>query len=803
MPEGLLSQALEPVVPAAAPERPGDGVASGVTAVLVTWGATVAGATAAAVGGLYLLAWLVGAAARWSAAGVLTMKTNMAASLLMAGVSLLLIEPRRTSSSRRAVGMVLAGAVFLVGALTVCEHIFNADFGIDQLLATEAPGAFATAQPNRVGPPGCMSLMLIGAALLARARRRRIASYFALATAAVVLLPAVGFIAGVVQFYGQRATGIAWLTVLALVLLSAGIHLAEGPAGVFGLVFRDDPGGRLLRRLLPAVALAPLIFQCLQRMGAHVGMYGHNTGVGLLLVGLVLFTSALLWQGALHLSTEAAHSREAETEARWRADLLDLVHDAILVWSRENGIEAWNQGAQELYGFTSRDATGRHPDALLHTETAQPLADIQEEVQRAGRWEGELRHRTKDGREVVVSSKFRLVRGLDGRERVLEVNRDITARMRMENELRLASRSKDEFLGLLSHELRNPLAPISNSLFILEHAEPAGQQAHRAMEVIGRQVGHLTRLVDDLLEVTRITRGKVQLRRMRIDVCELVRRTGEDHRDLLKKRGLDFTVETPRQPVWVDGDETRLAQVIGNLLHNAAKFTPTGGWVTLSAIPLDAAVEIHVADSGSGIAPAIIEHVFEPFVQAEQTLARTEGGLGLGLALVKGLAELHGGSAEARSGGEGRGSEFIVRLPTVLAPEPDRRQRVPLGVGSRTLRVLVVEDNADAADSLAEIVKMYGHEVQVAYNGPSALAMATRTVPDLVLCDIGLPGMDGYDVARALRSDPKLQAARLVAVTGYAQPEEVQRAVEAGFSGHIPKPPAPETLEQFLATTSR
>ena len=379
---------------------------------------------------------------------------------------------------------------------------------------------------------------------------------------------------------------------------------------------------------------------------------------------------------------------------------------------------------------------------------------------------------------------------------------DITSRKLVEQELRSANRAKEEFLNLLSHELRNPLAPITNSLFILEHSEPTGQAARRAKETIGRQVGHLTRLVDDLLEVTRISRGKVQLRRARLDLGELVHRTGEDHRDLMKKRGLDFTISTPDEEVWVDGDETRLAQVIANLLHNAAKFTPTGGKVTLSVVGRAHEAELHVIDTGTGIAPALLGRVFEPFVQAEQTLARTEGGLGLGLALVKGLIELHGGRVEARSRGEGLGAEFVVHLPTAPAPEEQRASAVGVRGQHRVLRVLVVEDNADAAESLAELVRMFGHEAEVAQDGPTAIAKATDVLPDLVLCDIGLPGMNGYEVAAVLRVNPKLQGTRLVAVSGYAQPEDVQRATEAGFVGHIAKPPDPSALERYLVPSS-
>jgi signal transduction histidine kinase len=222
---------------------------------------------------------------------------------------------------------------------------------------------------------------------------------------------------------------------------------------------------------------------------------------------------------------------------------------------------------------------------------------------------------------------------------------------------------KDEFLGVLSHELRNPLAPIQNSLYILGRAEPGSDQARRAREVASRQLAHLTRLVDDLLDVTRIARGKIQLRRGDVDLAELVRRTGEDYRALLRERGLELVLEAPRAPVWGHGDEVRLSQAIGNLLQNAAKFTASGGQVALALEVTDRMAEIHVRDSGAGIGPELLETIFEPFTQGEQTLARTEGGLGLGLALVKGIAELHGGTVRAMSPGKGEGSEFIVSLP--------------------------------------------------------------------------------------------------------------------------------------------
>jgi PAS domain S-box-containing protein len=364
-------------------------------------------------------------------------------------------------------------------------------------------------------------------------------------------------------------------------------------------------------------------------------------------------------------------------------------------------------------------------------------------------------------------------------------------------ELEEADRRKDEFLGMLSHELRNPLAPIRNSAYILERADPMGEQASRARSVIQRQTEHLTRIVDDLLDVTRIARGKIELRRRRVDLREVVKRVAEDFRLGLEDRGITFRTAFPEVKLWADADATRITQVVGNLLHNSSKFTARGGEVTLSVREAGGEAEISVRDTGTGIDPALRLHVFEAFVQGERTLARTEGGLGLGLALVKGITELHGGTVRAESAGKGKGAEFVVRLPLGGPIAVQETQRGGSAPPSKGRRVLVVDDNADAAESLAEIVSMLGYAVEIAYDGPTALEMARASTPDVVLCDIGLPGMNGYEVARALRASGA-NGMQLIAVSGYALPEDVTRAVEAGFDGHLAKPCDPAQIERLL-----
>ncbi len=377
---------------------------------------------------------------------------------------------------------------------------------------------------------------------------------------------------------------------------------------------------------------------------------------------------------------------------------------------------------------------------------------------------------------------------------------DVSDRRRAEQALREADRRKDEFLGMLSHELRNPLAPIRNALYILDHADPEGQQAQRAKEVAKRQILHLTRLVDDLLDVTRIARGKIRLHFEDLDLTELVRRTADDHRALMRERGLELEVDAPSSGIVVHGDATRLAQVLGNLLHNAAKFTPSGGRVTLTARAADDQAVVHVRDTGAGIEADLLQRVFEPFVQAQQTLARSEGGLGLGLALVQGLVALHGGTVQVASDGPGRGTDFAITFPLASPSVEDTPAQAEALARSGPRHVLVVDDNRDAAETLAQIVEILGHRVDVALDGAEALARIDADPPDTVLCDIGLPGMDGYELARRIRIRHG-DAIRLIAVSGYAQPEDLALAVEAGFDGHLAKPVDPDRIEDLLRSS--
>jgi PAS domain S-box-containing protein len=894
------------------------------------------------IGVVHLVAWAAGVVPRWSAAGVITVKTNMALSQVLGATALYLLTKGRGGKLGRGAGMAAASLVAAVGALTLVQHAFSVDLGIDQLLATEPPGAAATASPNRIGPPGSLSLAMLGTGLLALALRRGWAVYFGLATVVVVLVPAVGFLKGLAPLYGTpRVTGIAWPTVIALSSLATGLVLACGERGGPVVLWRADQGGVLLRRMLPATVLGPLVLVFLTARGRDLGLYDEPFETGLFALAVLLFFALVLWRSASLLSAiDAQRVRAVEQHLQEKERLavtLRSIGDGVVATDRAGRITIWNAGAAALTGWRADEAVGRGLGEVLHlvneltrepapnpvdrvlregvavglanhtvlvardgaeraiADTAAPIRDAGGEVvgvvlvfrdqtdeRRAGRALRESEERLRGAMQrlesllensplavIEWSVDFRVTRWSDEATRVFgwtreetigrridelswvhpddapsvegvmadmlsgrrprNVNRnrnlrkdgsvihcewynstvtdaagkltavlslvlDVTERTRFEQALVDADRRKSEFLAVLSHELRNPLAPLRNSVFLLERAPAGSEQAVRAKNVIRRQTEHLARLVDGLLDVTRIARGKIELQRARLDLREVVRRVCDDQRGVFEARGVVLDVDAP-SPAWIDGDETRIAQIVGNLLQNAAKFSDAGAAVTLHVEARDRTVVIRVRDRGVGMSEELLGRLFEPFVQADGGLARSQGGLGLGLAVVKGLAELHGGSVEAHSAGPGRGSELVVRLPAAdppaVAPVKPR-----LGSSGRPLDVLLVEDNVDAAETLRDVLEAEGHRVRIAMDGRSGIALARAAAPNVVVCDIGLPDMDGYSVARALRRE--FPSASLIALTGYAQPSDLALAEQAGFDAHLPKPPPLEILLGML-----
>lgn len=369
--------------------------------------------------------------------------------------------------------------------------------------------------------------------------------------------------------------------------------------------------------------------------------------------------------------------------------------------------------------------------------------------------------------------------------------------MRADAALRDSERRKDEFLAALSHELRNPLLPIRNSLYIVEHTPPDDARHGLARHVIERQVDHLARLVDDLLDITRITRGKIELRRETVELAGLVRATVDDHRVCFDAAGIALHAELGSEACWIDADPARIVQALSNVLNNAEKFTPRGGSVAVSLARSGGTAIIRVRDSGSGITADVLPHVFEPFAQAPQSADRPGGGLGLGLALVRGLVELHGGSVSITSDGPGVGTEVTFALPVVSPPA--RPRNVDSDPAFVRHRVLVIDDNIDSTDSLVEVLALLGHDTHGVYTGAAGLVAARTFRPDIVFCDLGLPDLHGYDVARALRADHALRKPYLVALSGYAQPRDIVEARAAGFDEHLAKPATLPRIRHVVA----
>jgi PAS domain S-box-containing protein len=467
-----------------------------------------------------------------------------------------------------------------------------------------------------------------------------------------------------------------------------------------------------------------------------------------------------------------------------------------------------NRRVQEAFGRSAEGWIGRTDLEIFPPQAAAQYRGHDQRVLAGGAAMEFSEHAVVlQGARSFLSFKFP-IEDRRGRPILAGVSVDVTEQMQAQEAMRQsesaakeADRRKDEFLALLGHELRNPLGPIQHALEILHRTAPTDPRFERARDVVDRQLARMSRLLDDLMDVSRIAMGKVRLQSGVHDLAEIVRATADDHRGIFESAGVQLKVEIPDDMLRVRGDATRLSQVVGNLLHNAHKFTDSGGTVTVRLVRNPGAEEasVEVEDSGIGMDPDLVSTAFEPFRQCEANVDRARGGLGVGLALVKALVELHGGVVTCSSEGPGHGSRFTVRLPldqdTPPAPETSRGKHA----NGFSIRVLVIEDYADAAESLAMLLEMLGHKVETASTGRAGIEAARGFSPELVLCDLGLPDMDGYAVARRLREDPLLGRAFLVALSGYGNENDKVRAQEAGFDRHVCKPIDLDELRQLIA----
>jgi PAS domain S-box-containing protein len=482
--------------------------------------------------------------------------------------------------------------------------------------------------------------------------------------------------------------------------------------------------------------------------------------------------------------------------------IVESSEDAIISKTLQGKILTWNGGAQRLFGYTAEEAVGQSITLIIPPERHIEEEAILARLRRGERIEHfETVRVAKDGREIDILLSVSPVRDQNGKIiAAAKVAHDITALKRTEAALREADQRKDEFLAILAHELRNPLAPISNSLHILRlsgELSPAMEQIRGIME---RQINHLVRLVDDLLEASRIKHDKIELRKENVELAGVLCSAIETSRPFIDAAGHQLAIALPAEVVLLHADPVRIAQVVSNLLNNAAKYTPDGGQIWLTAKAEAGEAIVSVRDTGIGIPPMALTRVFDMYAQADESLERSQGGLGIGLTLAKHLVQLHGGRIEAASEGVGKGSEFIVRLP-LAAQSPQAAATSPaLGRSLTVRRILIADDRRDAVFVLGKLLEKMGQEVQIVHSAAAALEVALAEAPDVVISDIAMPGMDGYELARRVRQEPALRDVVLVALSGYGNLEDRERAKVAGFDFHLIKPVSWDALERLLGS---
>ena len=508
--------------------------------------------------------------------------------------------------------------------------------------------------------------------------------------------------------------------------------------------------------------------------------------------------------GVVLVFRDITERRRLELRAVQLAAIVETSDDAVISKRIDGQITSWNRAAERLLGYTESEIVGKSIMTIIPSELYTEERQILERLRRGERIEHfDTVRLAKDGRRLEVSVSISPLMDSEGDVvGASKIMRDIRRRKDLERRLLEEHRLKDEFLAMLAHELRNPLAPIRTASEILTRVPAGDPRGQTAVATIKRQVTHLTRLVDDLLDVSRITQGLVELQRDPIDLAGVIAQAIETVEPQLreKQHRLSVITATGYEPLHVNGDFARLVQCVGNILSNAAKFTDPGGEISVRTHAENATVVIEVTDSGAGIAPELLPRIFDLFVQSDRTLDRAQGGLGIGLAVVKRLVQMHGGEVAAESPGLGLGSTFKIRLPRVAKPQARSPEAAAMKMPPQ--RVLVVDDNADAASSLAALLNLQGHETQAVYSGHEALERIESFKPHVALIDIGLPKMNGYELARQLRARLDRAALRLIALTGYGQAEDRARAQAAGFDDHLVKPVDLADLERTLARTS-
>ncbi len=756
--------------------------------------------------------------ADWFGKGI-SIQPNTSIAMAACGLALVALANKRLSAARWL--GIFAGAI---GATVLFQIATGVDLHVDSLLTFgRAWGNVLVTNPGRMAAPAATSLVLIGSALVlaawpvrpTRANIRIHAGAPGAAGVATVIstMSLVGYFFGASSLYSiPAATAIAVQTASFILALSLGVILSVPNYGPGRLLYHQGMAGTMFRRMLPGLVLVPLILGFLRLEGEKLGLYDLAFGTAARTVAEIAILILFVWLAAgdvnrVEIERQQIADRLSENQALLRT-VTEEAEVGLVIIDKDHRYVYANRSYADIVGADANTLIGRHVREVL-TEVYEWR--IKPKIEKAFSGETVEYELELPDRKQFVSVTYQPLWN-DGRvDRLIVAIVDTTSRRLVEEtlresraELQLAAKRKDEFLMTLAHELRNPLAPIRTAVDLMKRAN-AADDLTKPREVIDRQLKLMVRLLDDLLDVGRIERDTLVLRKARVDLGTVVRHATEISQPLADRFQQQIIVKVPSQPIEVEADSARIEQVVANLLNNACRFTPTGGRIDVSVALAGTQAVIKVRDNGIGIPPEDLSRIFEMFEQLDRSSERAQGGLGIGLHLVKRLVEMHGGKVEARSDGIASGSEFIVRLPVAPAliaeaPAP-RPESAAAAVTPK--RILVVDDNIDAAEAMSMLLSLIGHDTQVAHDGPAALAAVRDYAPDVVLLDLGLPGMSGLEVCREIRTMAPAKMPLVVALTGWGQESDRQKTRDSGFDHHLVKPVDYDALADLLAKSAR
>jgi signal transduction histidine kinase/ActR/RegA family two-component response regulator len=804
----------------------------------------------------------------WNGGGI-SIQPNATIAAISSGATILLLAfgHRRIAS---ACGVLVAA----IGGSVVYQYISGADLHIDTLLMFGREwGRGGLSSPGRMGPPGAISWTIIGCAIVIAAlfpvswrRLRSLVPIMASLTAGISCLSLIGYLYGADTLYSiPTATVIALQTSTFILAVSFGLMLAVPEHGAVRLLTEPGPAGVLVRRILPALIIVPVVLGLVRLAGEKAGFYDLAFGTASRTLAEIAFMLILLWWTASALDRQSLGRERAEKRLRDSQDqlqmdladsqllqrvsaefiregdeqsLYDTIIDAatVIMQSQFASMQIFDPESRELRALNVRGFDAQMME--LWKSVSLDSSRICAKVMGTGEWvmvsdvnASDLLTGSED-REVFLRLGVRAVQSTplysrtgellgmistywnephqpsERAQRLLVIlarqAADLIERRRSADALRDADRRKDEFLVTLAHELRNPLAPIRSAVDLMKRSPlPGAEEVRWARDILDRQAALMTRLLDDLLDVGRIARDKLELRTSRVDVGSLIREAVDMNRSLVDEFGHRLTVTVPTEPMCLDADPVRLTQVFSNILNNACRYTPSGGGIAVIAERVEDNAVVRMRDTGIGIPRDRLQNIFDMFSQVDRSLERSQRGLGIGLHLVKRLVEMHGGEATAQSDGLGKGSEITVKLPLATDPLPAGAPPAPSALELTQVparRILVVDDNIDAAQSLAMLLEVCGHETHMAHDGPDAVDAAERLRPDVILLDIGLPKMNGFEACRQIRQRPWSKDVVIIALTGWGQDVDRQRSRESGFDHHVVKPVEHEMLVKLLGS---